>query len=63
MYPHPFSAAYWRTAADELKNVRKLTFAALCIALCMALSAIPSVPLWGGPCLSASTQRRRPGRW
>ena len=48
MYPHPFSAAYWRTAADELKNVRKLTFAALCIALCMALSAIPSVPLWGG---------------
>ena len=48
MDSHPFSAAYWRTAADELKNVRKLTFAALCIALCMALSAIPSVPLWGG---------------
>ena len=28
--------------------IRKLTFAALCIALCMALAAIPSVPLWGG---------------
>ena len=48
MYPHPFSVGYWRTAANELKDVRKLTFAALCIALCMALSAIPSVPLWGG---------------
>ena len=48
MYPHPFSVGYWRTAANELKDVRKLTFAALCIALCMALAAIPSVPLWGG---------------
>ena len=36
MYPHPFSVGYWRTAATELKDVRKLTFAA------------PSVPLWGG---------------
>ena len=48
MDSHPFSAAYWRMAAGELKNVRKLTFASLCMALCMALSAIPSVPLWGG---------------
>ena len=48
MYPHPFSVGYWRTAANEMKDVRKLTFAALCIALCMALAAIPSVPLWGG---------------
>ena len=48
MDSHPFSAAYWHMAAGELKNVRKLTFAALCMALCMALSAIPSVPLWGG---------------
>ena len=48
MDSHPFSTAYWRMAASELKNVRKLTFAALCMALCMALSAIPSVPLWGG---------------
>ena len=28
MYPHPFSVGYWRTAANELKDVRKLTFAA-----------------------------------
>ena len=48
MFTHPFSAAYWRAAAGELKDVRKLTFASLCIALCTALSAIPSVPLWGG---------------
>ena len=30
MDSHPFSAAYWHMAAGELKNVRKLTFAALC---------------------------------
>ena len=48
MNTHPFSAAYWRQAAGELKDLRKLTFAALCMALCIALSAIPSVPLWGG---------------
>lgn len=48
MDTHPFSAAYWRAAAGELKDLRKLTFAALCMALCIALSAIPSVPLWGG---------------
>lgn len=45
---HPFSGAYWRTAAAELKDLRKLTFAALMIAMCMALSRIPSVPLFGG---------------
>ena len=54
MYPHPFSVGYWRTAANELKDVRKLTFAALCIALCMALAAIPSVPLWPGRCAHGS---------
>lgn len=48
MFNHPFSAAYWHAAAREMKSVRKLTVAALCIALCVALSAIPSVPLWGG---------------
>ena len=41
---NPLTADYWRIAAREMKNVRKLTFAALCIALCMALSMIPSVP-------------------
>ena len=34
LYPHPFSAAYWRDAARELRDLRKLTFAALMIAMC-----------------------------
>ena len=48
IYPHPFSAAYWRDAVRELKDLRKLTFAALMIAMCVVLSHIPSVPLFGG---------------
>lgn len=48
LYPHPFSADYWRDALAELKDLRKLTFAALMIAMCMVLSSIPSVPLFGG---------------
>ena len=48
LYPHPFSAAYWRDAARELRNPRKLTFAALMIAMCVILGRIPSVPLFGG---------------
>lgn len=48
MYLHPFSTAYWRDAARELKDLRKLIFAALMIAMCVVLSRIPSVPLFGG---------------
>ena len=48
MYRHPFSAAYWRAAAAELRDLRKLTFAALMIAVCVVLGYIPSVPLFGG---------------
>ena len=48
LYPHPFSAAYWRDAARELRDLRKLIFAALMIAMCVVLSRIPSVPLFGG---------------
>lgn len=48
IYPHPFSAAYWKDAAKELKDLRKLTFAALMIAMCVILSHVPSVPLFGG---------------
>ena len=48
MYPHPFSTAYWRDAVRELKDLRKLTFAALLIAMCVVLSHVPSVPLFGG---------------
>ena len=48
MYPHPFSADYWRAAAREVKDLRKLTFAALMIAMCIVLSHVPSIPLFGG---------------
>ena len=48
IYSHPFSASYWKDAVSELKNLKKLTFAALMIALCVMLSYIPSVPLFGG---------------
>ncbi len=48
MYAHPFSRSYWNDAAEEVRDLRKLVFAALMIAMCMALSRIPSVPLFGG---------------
>ena len=45
LYPHPFSAAYWRDAVRQLRDPRKLTFAALMIAMCIVLSHIPSLPV------------------
>ena len=48
MYTHPFSAWYWRDASRELRDLRKLLFAALMIALCIVLAQVPSVPLFGG---------------
>ncbi len=47
LYPHPFSAAYMRAATQELKDIRKLTFAALMIAMCIVLAQIPSIHLPG----------------
>lgn len=44
-YSTPFSKAYWRTAAADLKNPRVLCFAALMIAACVALSYVPSIPV------------------
>lgn len=40
LYPHPFSKAYWRDAAAELKDVRMLVLAALMIALRVALKPV-----------------------
>lgn len=40
LYAHPFSKAYWRDAADELKDVRILVFAALMIALRVAMKPL-----------------------
>ncbi len=48
LYPHPFSPGYWRQAAREMQDLRKLIFAALMIAMCVMLSRLPSVPLFGG---------------
>lgn len=48
LYQSPFSAAYWRAAAAELKNIRVLVFSALMIAACVALSYVPSIPIADG---------------
>ena len=48
MYAHPFSADYWRDASREVRDLRKLLFSALMIALCIVLAQVPSVPLLGG---------------
>ena len=32
LYPHPLSPGYWRSAAGELKDLRRLVFMALMIA-------------------------------
>ena len=48
MYTHPFSADYWRDAYLEFRDLRKLLFAALMIAMCVVLAQIPSVALFGG---------------
>ena len=39
-FPHPFSKAYWRCAASEMKKTRVLVFAALMIALRVALKPL-----------------------
>lgn len=47
IYSHPFSRSYWRDAAGELRNLRKLVFAALMIAACLVLSRF-KIPLGEG---------------
>lgn len=48
LYRTPFSAAYWRDAAEDFRWPRTLAFAALMIAACVALSYIPSIPVGDG---------------
>lgn len=48
IFKSPFSAGFWTKSVQELKDLRKLCFAALMIALCFVLGAIPSVPIFGG---------------
>ena len=52
IYPHPFSAEYWRDAAAELKDTKMLVLTALMIALRVALKPL-AIPL--GPQLSIQT--------
>ena len=52
LYPHPFSKAYWRDAAAELKDTKMLVVSALMIALRIALKPL-AIPL--GPQLSIQT--------
>lgn len=47
LYPHPFSKAYWRDAAAELKDTKMLVFAALMIALRLILKLV-YIPLAPG---------------
>lgn len=46
LYKHPFCKGYWRDAAAELKDIRMLVFAALIVALRVALkmARIPLAP-------------------
>ena len=44
LYRTPFSPSYWRDAFSELKDLRKLTFAALMIAACLILNKF-KIPL------------------
>ena len=52
LYPHPFSKAYWKDAAAELKSLKMLVVTALMIALRVALKPL-AIPL--GPQLSIQT--------
>ena len=52
LYPHPFSKAYWRDAAAELKDIKMLVITALMIALRIALKPL-AIPL--GPQMSIQT--------
>ena len=53
LHPHPFSKAYWRDAAAELKNTKMLVITALLIALRVALKPL-AIPL-GNPQLCIQT--------
>ena len=52
IFPNPFSTAYWRTAASELKDTKMLVVTALMIALRIVLKPF-AIPL--GPQLSIQT--------
>ena len=46
LYPHPFSKAYWRDAAAELKSTKMLVITALMVALRIAMKPL-AIPIFG----------------
>ena len=56
LYPHPLSPGYWRSAAGELKHLRRLVFMALMIAACIVLS---HCSFWPEPSVHWSAARWR----
>ena len=52
IYPHPFSKAYWKDAAAEMKSLKMLVVTALLVALRIVLKPL-AIPL--GPQLSIQT--------
>ena len=52
LYPNPFSKAYWKDAASELKSTQMLVVTALMLALRIALKPL-AIPI--GPSLSIQT--------
>lgn len=45
LYKHPFCAGYWRDAMAEMKDTKMLVFAALIVALRVALKTVVRLPL------------------
>ncbi len=45
LFAHPFSKAYWKQAASEMKDLRMLLFASLMVAVCIGVSMIPALKI------------------
>lgn len=48
IYKQPFCRRYWRDALNDFRKPRTLVFAALMVAVCVALAYIPAIPLTDG---------------
>ncbi len=48
MFKTPFSKAYWKEALKSFRSLRGMVFAALMVAVCVAMSYLPSIPVTPG---------------
>ena len=48
IFKTPFSRAYWKESVKSFRSVRGMVFAALMIAVCVAVSYLPGVPVTPG---------------